>query len=52
VVVGMLAALLAAGGTQLVPVRFRGANGFELESARMLAPGVEYRRLVEAGVPL
>ena len=52
VVVGMLATLLAAGGTQLVPVPARGANGFELASARMLAPGVEYRRLVRSQDPV
>ncbi|HEX2259298.1 MAG TPA: hypothetical protein VHJ40_06085 [Actinomycetota bacterium] len=52
VVVGILAALLAAGIMQLVPVSALGTNGFELDSARMLAPGVEYRRLVRRQGPV
>ncbi|MEX2588411.1 MAG: phosphodiester glycosidase family protein [Actinomycetota bacterium] len=52
VLVGVVASLLGAGGALWSPVHAQSAAGYQLDEARVLAPGVEYQRLVRSDGPV
>lgn len=51
-IVGLVALLSGASGALSAPVQAQAATGFQLEEARVLAPGVEYQRMVRADGPV